>query len=198
MARQTDKLELAWLVTTTEELLARLRVKRTYAGSDAENALRLTHQQRAMVLIVHEQGCLTVRRLTRALGVNASSVSIMVERLVELGILTREENPLDRREVLVRVAASREGSIERLKREYVEVTIDVFDRIGMESAQSWGAVCRRIRETYAGEQTFGKECGLGGARDEDKAAGSNRTGLQRRADSESGREREAREVRHGR
>jgi predicted transcriptional regulator len=39
---------------------------------------------------------MTVKQLTQALYVKAPAVSMMVNRLVELGILTRQENPADR------------------------------------------------------------------------------------------------------
>lgn len=98
MSENSEKLELAHLITVTEGLLKRIRMRQICWDTGPGNAPALTPRQCQMVMLVHEQGSMTVRQLTQALYVNAPAVSTMVERLVEMGILTREENPKDRRE----------------------------------------------------------------------------------------------------
>ncbi len=152
MPPQDETLELAWQITMTEGLLRRIQFRQMFSDSKESCLPALTPQQCHMVMIVHERGSMTLRQLTQALLVNPPSTSTMVERLVELGVLTRDENPRDRREVLVRVAPHYEAEIEGLKRQYVQTVLDVFERIGMEHARMWGAVCRRIQEEYVEEQ----------------------------------------------
>jgi DNA-binding MarR family transcriptional regulator len=148
MPTEDEKLELAWLVTMTEVLLRRVSFRQMFAGSEPGGLLKLTPQQCHMVMIVDERGSMTMRQLTQALYVNPPAASTMVERLVELGILTREENPKDRREVLVRVSPHHDAEIQGLKRQFLQTVLDVFEKIGIEHARMWGAVCQRIQEAY--------------------------------------------------
>ncbi|MCC6696816.1 MAG: MarR family transcriptional regulator [Candidatus Hydrogenedentes bacterium] len=148
MSEQDEKLELAWEITMTEGLLRRIRFRQMFAGAETGCILKLTPQQCYMVMVLHERGSMTVRQLTQVLYVNPPAASTMVDRLVELGILTREENPEDRREVLVRVSPHHEAELQGIKRQFLQTVLDVFDKIGIEHARMWGAVCKRIQEVY--------------------------------------------------
>lgn len=44
--------------------------------------------------------------------------------------LTREENPADRREVLVRVSPDEEAKAQRIESTYLKLTADLLDRLG--------------------------------------------------------------------
>jgi len=96
---------------------------------------------------------MTIKQLTQALCVKAPAASTMVDRLVEMGIITREENPADRREVQVRVSPKQESLIQEIERRHLQITMDLFDKIGLEYARMWGALCRRIQEILDSEQT---------------------------------------------
>jgi DNA-binding MarR family transcriptional regulator len=62
-------------------------------------------QFRALV-VLESSGVVTLNRLAQVLDVNASSAVRMVDRLIAAGLVTREENPQDRREVLLGVTES--------------------------------------------------------------------------------------------
>ena len=152
MPKKDEKLELAWLVTMTEGLLRRIRFRQMFEGAESGHIMKLTPQQCHMVMIVHDRGSMTMRQLTQALYVNPPAASTMVDRLVELGILTRSENPKDRREVLVQVSPHHDSEIQGLKQQFLQTVLDVFEKIGIEHARMWGAVCQRIQEVYVEER----------------------------------------------
>lgn len=147
-----EKLELARVVMATERLLHRVKTQRCLSGDSGESLPALTPQQVQMVIAVHEGGCMTLRQLTEVLHVKAPAASTMVERLVELGLLTREENPKDRREVLVRIAPVHVPRIQEIEQRHLQSLMDLFERMGMEHARMWGTVCGRIRACLESEE----------------------------------------------
>jgi DNA-binding MarR family transcriptional regulator len=74
-------------------------------------------------LFVLADGASTVGGLAGALGIGKPAASILVDRLFQVELITREEDPCDRRRTLVRltprghelVAQLRQGSEERLR-----------------------------------------------------------------------------------
>jgi len=140
-----EKLELARVVMATEKLLRRLSMQRCIDSSPDECMPALTPHQVQMIMAVHEGGSMTILQLTEVLHVKAPAASAMVDRLVELGLLTRDENPKDRREVMVRIAPAHVSRIQELEQRHLQAMMDLFERIGMDYARMWGSVCTRIR-----------------------------------------------------
>jgi len=97
----------------------------------------LTLAQMNMVLLVREKGPVTVKDLAEALQVSPPSVSSMVDRLVEMGVLTREQNQVDRREVIIRTEPSAKSDIDLVERQALGAIVDVLQRIGPSKAKLW-------------------------------------------------------------
>jgi len=109
-----------------------------------------------MIVAIHSQGSMTVKQLAQVLCVKAPSVSTRVERLVEMGMLTREENPADRREVLVRISPKESAFIGELERRNFRAGVALIEKMGSKYARQWQGVCRRIDEVLGvGEATAG-------------------------------------------
>ena len=58
---------------------------------------------------------MTIGQLAEALGSGKPTASILVERLVQLGLVERAEDPLDRRRTIARVTAQGEELVTRLR-----------------------------------------------------------------------------------
>lgn len=79
-------------------------------------------QLKGLVLLAHD-GPLTIGEMARALGIGRPAASILVDRLVELGLIERTEDPVDRRRTFARltpkaeelVAQLRQGGRERMR-----------------------------------------------------------------------------------
>lgn len=147
------KWALARVIHRGEHLLHNQHMRRVCSEVNLDAVQALTPPQIQMVITIREAGCITIKQLAQKLYVKAPAASTMVDRLVELGILTREENPHDRREVLVRVSPKEETLIEECERRHLQLTIDLIDKIGAEHARMWGEVCKRIQEVLAADET---------------------------------------------
>jgi len=85
--------------------------------------LDLTMAQLKGLFLLANHGPMTVGHLAQALAVGKPAASILADRLVQLGLVERAEDPHDRRRTFVRLSASgedlvirlRQGSCERLR-----------------------------------------------------------------------------------
>lgn len=93
---------------TDDLVTALLTASRALVGVSAaslaavEDTMTLT-QFRTLVLL-SQYGDTTIVRMAERLGVNPSSAQRQVDKLVRIGMVTRSENPADRRELLVALA----------------------------------------------------------------------------------------------
>jgi DNA-binding MarR family transcriptional regulator len=140
--------ETARKIATTQHRLHHNHIRRAMAQEELE-CPAITPQQVHMLLTVREHGCLTIKQLCQILFVKAPAVSVMVDRLVEIGIFTRDENPEDRREVLIRISPQEEEKIGKLERTYLQLTVDLLDELGPEYVDMWKKLCVRIDEILA-------------------------------------------------
>ena len=152
MANSEERWELARQITATEYLLHRLHHARLLSEVSEVCTSPLTVPQVHMVLSIHERGSVTIKQLAEALGVKAPAASTMVERLVELGVLTREENPADRREVLVQVSPAEESKIRQIERCKFQLIMELLEKIGPEKARIWFDLCVELREVLEKER----------------------------------------------
>ena len=91
-----------------------------------------TPQFKALLLISEEEG-IRMRELARKMGGSFSNATVLVDRLVERGLVERLAEPEDRRVVLVRVSEEGRFLIEQL-------------------VTSWRAISPSILETLAPEE----------------------------------------------
>lgn len=91
-----------------------------------------TPQFKALLLISEEEG-IRMRELARKMGGSFSNATVLVDRLVERGLVERMAEPEDRRVVLVRVSEEGRFLIEQL-------------------VTSWRAISTSILETLAAEE----------------------------------------------
>jgi DNA-binding MarR family transcriptional regulator len=73
-------------------------------------------QIKGLFLLAREEAS-TISRIALALGVGRPASSILVERLVELGLVERAEDPVDRRRTLVRLSPRGEELIAQLRQD---------------------------------------------------------------------------------
>jgi len=105
-----------------------------------------------MLLVIRTRDGVTVKELAGALQVSPPSASAMVDRLVETGAVTREQNPDDRREVIVCISPQAAAVIDRLEEYILERIVELLEKIGPEYAEKWCAVYERILEILAEER----------------------------------------------
>ena len=156
MTKKQKAIEQARLIYDTVRLLKLWTAPRTCGGArGGDQSCELSVPQMNLVHVVHEKGQATIRDLALALGVSAPSVSIMVERLVELGVLTREQNPADRREVFVGLSAQGRDAFALMEQNLLASIVELIDRVGPEWTEKWCEVYQRINIVLSDELDAG-------------------------------------------
>jgi DNA-binding MarR family transcriptional regulator len=109
-------------VKRQEELIAaalqaqRALAQAMHATADpAWLALDLTMGQLKGLIVLADDAGLTVGGLADRLGIGKPAASILVERLVQLELVTRVEDVHDRRRALVRLTTKGQGLVEQLR-----------------------------------------------------------------------------------
>ncbi|MEP6559808.1 MAG: MarR family transcriptional regulator [Nakamurella sp.] len=88
----------------TALLTASLALVGVSAASLAAVEETVTLTQFRTLVLLSQHGDTTIVKMAERLGVNPSSAQRQVDKLVRIGMVTRSENPADRRELLVALA----------------------------------------------------------------------------------------------
>lgn len=111
-----------------------------------EGGCPLTPAQMNAVRAIRESGQTTVKELAETLQVSAPSASVMVERLVELGVASREQSTQDRREVVIRLTPEGRETAEKMEAFVLGAIAEMLEELGPDYARQWSEVFGRIRE----------------------------------------------------
>jgi DNA-binding MarR family transcriptional regulator len=94
---------------------------------------------------------MTMSELADQLSVSPPSASVLVDRLVEKGILCREHSTTDRRKVVVRVSPEAEKIVEEIIANILQFFVDLVEKIGIETAQKWCDVLTHVTSVLSDE-----------------------------------------------
>ncbi len=108
----------------------------------------LTIPQLNMLMTCHDIGPTTIKEIAADLEVSAPSVSAMVDRLVEIRVLTREQSSQDRRQVVVRLTELGTSTVLRMEEYMVGALAEVLQRVGPRYAELWCEVYQEINRVY--------------------------------------------------
>lgn len=92
--------------------------------------LDITMAQAKLLYVVATAGELSMSEIALRLGVTVSTTSGAVERLVELGLLARTEDPTNRRQVRVTVTEMGTATLEQVRELSTRQLRTLFERIG--------------------------------------------------------------------
>jgi len=151
-----ESLEQAKLIYETGRLLHARFLHRYSAASAYLDSKSLAHALTAaqvnMLVAIRDHDGTTIKKLAKTLDVSAPSASAMVDRLVEVGVVTREQNPKDRREVVVRVSPQAAQLADKIEEQILQGIVEMIEKVGAEYARKWTEVYEKIREVLAEEQ----------------------------------------------
>lgn len=122
----------------------RNRVLRHYTQV-AKDLCDLTLPQMNMLLVIRDRANLTIKEIAVELQVSAPSASVMVDRLVELGMARREHGQVDRREVFVRVTEEGLDSVETLENHVLQTVVELLERLGPDVSRQWCDLFEQIQ-----------------------------------------------------
>ena len=112
----------------------------------------LSAQQMNMILMVRVRQTVSVSELAGLLGVSPPSVSAMVDRLVERGLLTRTPCNQDRRKVEIRVSPEAIEEIVRVEEMILGSFVELVEAVGPEASQKWCEVLEQIKQVLENKQ----------------------------------------------
>jgi DNA-binding MarR family transcriptional regulator len=107
-------------------------------------------QVKAIFTLAHERNA-TVGELARALGVGNAGTSILVDRLVRLGLAERADDPADRRRTIVRLSAGGESLVTELSQGRREQMHAVLAHLAPDDLR---ALARGLRAAAAAAETL--------------------------------------------
>lgn len=114
----------------------------------------LTFVQSNVLMAIDEHGELSLKELADALHVSRPSASAMVDRLVEMGMVQREQSQLDRRVVRIRLSPGGHVVFQALEQQILEYITALLVQLGPSFAGQWCDVYARIREIIDAEKAM--------------------------------------------
>lgn len=140
---------------TVRLLKARLCQKfqgRTRVVGDLDGCNDLTFVQSNVLMAIEERGELSVKELADTLHVSRPSASVMVDRLVDMGLLVREQSKKDRREVRIRLSDPGLVQFQEMERQVLEYISALLIQLGPAFSEQWCDVYARLRDVIAAEK----------------------------------------------
>ncbi len=116
----------------------------------------LTMPQFTALMVVREHKSLSLKELAKAMQVSSPSASSMVDRLVEMGMLKRQQNESDRREIRLHLSKIGNEAVKSLENHFLSTLVELLERLGPEVSENWCEIYenveRVINELEAREQ----------------------------------------------
>ncbi|MDK2971556.1 MAG: hypothetical protein PWP23_1311 [Candidatus Sumerlaeota bacterium] len=85
-----------------------------------------------------------LKDLSRMLDISDPAASEMVDRLVEMKLVTRDQDPVDRRRVILRLTADARRRVEAHEHHTLERIMRLLDTIGPEQVAQWVDLAERM------------------------------------------------------
>jgi DNA-binding MarR family transcriptional regulator len=119
--------------------------------SEGESKLgELSAPQMNMIMMIRVREKVSVKDLASLLGVSPPSVSIMVDRLVEKGLLTRSRCETDRRRVVIQVSSEAIEDITVVEKKVLDAFVKIVEALGPETTRKWCEVLQKIKTILNG------------------------------------------------
>lgn len=112
----------------------------------------LTIAQLTTLLAVRDAAEITIKDLAIATSVSSPSASTMVDRLVDVGVLSREAGKSDRREVRVKLTSRGEELVTAMESEVLDSLSRLLEMLGPELAEQWCVLYSRIQKVLDAEK----------------------------------------------
>jgi DNA-binding MarR family transcriptional regulator len=116
-------------------------------GRDALSSVKITLPQFQVLQLVYFGEAINVKDLTHLTGLAASTVSEMVDRLVELTYVTKTQNMLDKRQVVLKCTKQGASIIRKVIRQRIQSVQEVTKRMNPGSADYLVAVLTEFVES---------------------------------------------------
>jgi len=112
----------------------------------------LSNVQMKVAMQVHVSEPVSLSDLATNLGVSNPSASVLVEKLVEKKIISREPDPKDRRRVQLTIHPEAREELEELHNRFHQAFQKIASKLGGETIERWYQVAEKISEVLQEEE----------------------------------------------
>lgn len=142
--------ELAYEIFKTIQMIQRWMHNRFHCCSADKEKIKLGHDltmpQFQMLITIKNYEPLKLKELAEYLSVSPPAASLMLDRLVELGLVVREQSSEDRREIQIRLTPEASETLKWHENQILTGISELLKGLGDETASQWVDVYKKIRE----------------------------------------------------
>ena len=147
--QENESLRLARYIIThgkvIQDKIIRLHTLQLGQGRYKSMYKDITVSQLQTIISIYNHGEVSMTQLSTLTGVSPPSASVMVDRLVEKGILVRERSARDRRKVMVKISPQAVKGIQQIETGILQSFANLVENIGYETAEQWCEVLDKIK-----------------------------------------------------
>lgn len=116
---------------------------------EAWREVDLTMTQFRALLFIRAGQSLSVSQIATAMEMRLGAASALVNRLDRLGLVSRGENPRDRRQTLVALTPAGEAMLDRVEADSIERTRRIFAQLSERGREAWLIALEEAVRTFA-------------------------------------------------
>lgn len=117
-----------------------------------------TMPQVRALFALHLLGPCRLKEFADQLAISGAAASEMINRMVELGFVTRSQDPRDRRQVIISLTPEAKKRTESHERHILERIIEVMKRLEPAQVEAWVGIFEVISQAIeSGEQEHGRK-----------------------------------------
>ncbi|HOK08719.1 MAG TPA: MarR family transcriptional regulator [Candidatus Hydrogenedens sp.] len=152
--------ESAYEILKTIQMIQRWMHSRFHSCSSEKEKIKFGHDltmpQFQMLVTIKNYEPLKLKELAEYLYVSPPAASLMLDRLVELGLVVREQSSEDRREIQIRLTPEASKTLKWHENQVLTGISDLLKGLGDETASQWVDVYKKIREYLISVQNNNK------------------------------------------
>lgn len=137
-------------IEQTADLVRRVTRLLRQGSQEDWTSLSLSRAQLRILILLQQEKAAAVGRLASTLGVTLPSITATVDRLVQAGLVTREDDPSDRRRVINRLTPAGQALLERLQEGRRARLVGALERLTPDELAALGSALQRF-ETVLSE-----------------------------------------------
>ncbi|MBW7864294.1 MAG: MarR family transcriptional regulator [Candidatus Hydrogenedens sp.] len=139
--------EQAREIFSTVEMLRDSIMKRCFCrDAIGEGHPEITFSQMRALHFIKSRGGTTIKQIAEDSDVSPASASAMVDRLVDMGMVVREQDTEDRRAVNVSLSERGRETFKMHERVIMGAIGEILEEIGEEATRQWLFAYRKVRE----------------------------------------------------
>jgi len=119
----------------------------------------LTFAQLSTMTAIRDLGALNLKDLAHAMRVSPPSASCMVDKLVDMGAVTRETSQSDRREIRVDLTSAGLTAVNTMENQMLEALGDTLEAIGPHHASLMVEAYKKVEASFALEKPTTSQAG---------------------------------------